>query len=307
MSGPVARIDSDTVNSSDARPGIREWVSGARPRTLPLALSPVILGSASAMWRDSFNPLLAGLALIVAIALQIGVNYANDYSDGVRGTDDHRAGPARLTGSGLVEPHLVKRAALVWFAAAALAGVAAIVISGSWWLLLLGALALIAAWTYTGGRRPYGYIGLGEVVVFVFFGLVATVGTAYIQIGEVAIETWWTGGAVGLFASAVLLENNLRDIEQDRLAHKRTLAVMIGPRASRVAIVTMLVVPYMIAGLFTPFFEWASLVFITAVLSSIISVIVWRTQAPKDLILALQLTTLNSLLYSLVFGFAIAF
>ena len=307
MSSPVARIDSDTVTSSNARPGIRAWISGARPRTLPLAFSPVILGSASAMWRDSFDPLLAGLALVVAIALQIGVNYANDYSDGVRGTDDHRVGPARLTGSGVVEPHLVKRAALVWFAVAALAGVGAIVISGSWWLLLLGALALIAAWTYTGGRKPYGYIGLGEVVVFVFFGLVATVGTAYIQIGEVAIETWWTGGAVGLFASTVLLENNLRDIEQDRLAHKRTLAVMIGPRGSRVAIITMLVVPYMIAGLFTPFFEWASLVFITAVLSSIIAVIVWKSQTPTDLILALQLTTLNSLLYSLVFGFAIAF
>ena len=290
-----------------ARPRPRDWVSGARPRTLPLALAPVVLGSASAWWRESFDPWLAGLAVLVAIALQVGVNFANDYSDGIRGTDDYRVGPARLTGSGLVEPALVKRAALLSFGIAVIAGGVLVVLSQSWWLLVIGVFALWAAWTYTGGRTPYGYRGLGELVVFVFFGLVATIGTAYAQLGEVPWESWLTGSAAGFFASAVLLENNLRDIDQDRQAQKRTLAVVIGATRSKVAITLMLLAPYAIAGFLSLLFVWAPAVWVTGILTAVIVVVVWTGKTPKDLILALQLTTLNALLYALGLGGAIAF
>ena len=165
--------------------------------------------------------------------MQVGVNYANDYSDGVRGTDDERVGPTRLVASGLASPRAVKSAAFGAFGVGAVAGLAVVALSGQWWLLLVGAACIVAAWFYTGGRKPYGYLGLGEVMVFVFFGLVATVGTAYVISGSAPPHAWLAGAAVGALASAILVANNLRDIETDRVAGKMTLPARLGDRNAR--------------------------------------------------------------------------
>ncbi|HRA06466.1 MAG TPA: 1,4-dihydroxy-2-naphthoate polyprenyltransferase [Propionicimonas sp.] len=212
---------------------LAEWVEGARPRTLPAALAPVLAGSAVAWFEHGFQPLLAALALVVSLALQIGVNYANDYSDGIRGTDAARVGPMRLVGSGAAEPAQVKSAAFAGFAVAAVAGLAVVLLTGYWWLLGVGAAAILAAWFYTGGRNPYGYLGLGELFVFVFFGLVAVSGTVYIQVGTVSASAWWTAIAIGALACAILAANNLRDLEGDRAAGKRTLATRLGDAGTR--------------------------------------------------------------------------
>lgn len=212
---------------------VREWVSGARPRTLPAAAAPVILGTGAAAGLGSLQLGRAGLALGVALALQVGVNYANDYSDGIRGTDARRVGPRRLVATGAASPQAVKGAAQVSFAFAALFGFALTVVSSLWWLLGIGALAILAAWGYTGGRNPYGYRGLGDVMVFVFFGLVATLGTTYTQSQELHWTTWLGAIGIGLLACALLMVNNLRDIPTDSAAGKRTLAVMLGERKAR--------------------------------------------------------------------------
>lgn len=223
---------------------MNRWVAGARPRTLPAAVVPVALGAACAVgggavwWR-------ALPALLVSLALQVGVNYANDYSDGIRGTDDVRVGPVRLVAGGLASPGAVKRAALVAFA---VAGVAGLVLASqtSWWLVVVGLAAVAAAWGYTGGPNPYGYLGLGEVFVFVFFGLVATVGAAYVQI----LDTTWlavlSGCAMGCLSTALLVVNNLRDIPGDTAVGKRTLAVRLGDRRTRVLYVVLLVLPFVL-------------------------------------------------------------
>ncbi len=210
-----------------------EWVEGARPRTLPAALAPVLAGSAVAWFENGFAPLLAGLALVVALALQVGVNYANDYSDGIRGTDAARVGPLRLVGSGVAKPAHVRAAAFACLGAAALAGLAVVVLTSHWWLLAVGAAAIAAAWYYTGGSRPYGYLGLGELFVFLFFGIVAVTGTVYIQLGVVTQATWWTAIAIGALACAILVANNLRDLEGDRAAGKRTMATRLGDAGTR--------------------------------------------------------------------------
>ncbi|AKT51203.1 1,4-dihydroxy-2-naphthoate polyprenyltransferase [Arsenicicoccus sp. oral taxon 190] len=218
-----------------------QWVEGARPRTLPAALAPVAVGTGSAAGLGHWDAALALLALLVALFLQIGVNYANDYSDGIRGTDAERVGPVRLVGQRLAPPLLVKYAAFACFGLACLAGLALMGLSGVTWLLLLGAAAVLAAWFYTGGRRPYGYAGLGEVFVFVFFGLVATVCTTYTQVKTVDAGTWAGAVGIGSIITAVLVANNLRDRAGDEVAGKRTLAVRLGDRSTRWFYVALLV------------------------------------------------------------------
>jgi 1,4-dihydroxy-2-naphthoate octaprenyltransferase len=223
------------------RPTPTQWLAGARPRTLPAACSPVIAGTALAVFEHGASWVAASLALVVSVALQVGVNYANDYSDGIRGTDAARVGPLRLVGSGLASPPLVRRAAFASFGIACLAGLALVIMTQYWWLLAVGAACVLAAWYYTGGRRPYGYLGLGEVFVFVFFGLVAVCGTTYVQVGRVSLATLLTGAWVGALACAILVTNNLRDIASDAQVGKKTLATRLGDARTRVLYVALVI------------------------------------------------------------------
>jgi len=220
---------------------VGEWVEGARPRTLPAAVSPVLVGSGAAAFADGFRPVQAGLALLVAVTLQIGVNYANDYSDGIRGTDSDRVGPLRLVGSGVASPAAVRRAAFLALAAGAGAGLALAAVS-SWWLAPFGAAAVAAAWFYTGGSHPYGYHALGELMVFVFFGLVAVLGTTYAQLGSLTVASIIGAVGVGVLACAILVANNMRDIPTDARSGKRTLAVVLGDRRTRVLYLALVAV-----------------------------------------------------------------
>ena len=234
--------------------GIKLWVDGARPKTLGAAVSPVLVGTGAGSLDGAVHWGRAGAALVVALALQVGVNYANDYSDGVRGTDAQRRGPVRLVATGLATPRAVRNAAIISFGiAAAVGAVLSLVVNP--WLLLVGAAALVAAVTYTGGPAPYGYIGLGEVIVLVFFGFVATVGSAYIQHERANGPAWLGALAVGLPACAILLTNNVRDIESDRQVGKRTLAVRVGAARARALYVGCLagaLLAIVISGLLVP-------------------------------------------------------
>jgi 1,4-dihydroxy-2-naphthoate octaprenyltransferase len=209
-----------------------QWIEGARPRTLPAAVAPVLAGTGVAAYGHAEVWWKAGLALAVSLLLQIGVNYANDYSDGIRGTDDDRVGPMRLVGSGAATPGAVKAAA---FGALGLAAVVGLVMAAttSWWLVAVGAVSILAAWFYTGGKKPYGYLGLGEVMVFVFFGLVAVLGTVYVQVEELPGMAWWPAIGIGALACAILVANNLRDIPTDTASGKMTLAVRLGDDGTR--------------------------------------------------------------------------
>lgn len=207
-------------------------MSAARPRTLPAAVAPVIAGTGVAIALNSFVWWKALLALVVSLALQVGVNYANDYSDGIRGTDTDRVGPMRLVGSGAAAPNTVKRAAFAAFGIAGLAGLVLAATSG-WWLVIPGALAVVAAWFYTGGPKPYGYSGWGEVFVFVFFGLFAVNGTTYVQAGRISYGSVALSIGIGLLACALLIANNLRDVPTDAAVGKRTLAVILGEQMNR--------------------------------------------------------------------------
>jgi 1,4-dihydroxy-2-naphthoate polyprenyltransferase len=220
-----------------------QWLAGARPKTLPAALAPVLVGTGAAAALDGFRPVPALLALVVALALQVAVNYANDYSDGTRGTDADRVGPMRLVGSGAASPRQVLAAAGLAFAVAAVAGLALAAVS-SWWLVAVGVVCIAAAWTYTGGPLPYGYRALGEVFVFVFFGLVAVVGTTYAQTRTLPGLAFAVAVPIGLLSVALLVVNNLRDIDGDALVGKRTLAVLLGQRATRLAFVGLLAVAF---------------------------------------------------------------
>lgn len=270
---------------------VAQWVAGARPRTLPAAFAPVLAGTGIAAAQDSADWLLAILCLLVATALQIGVNYANDYSDGIRGTDDERVGPMRLVGSKLVAPKWVKLAALLWFGCAALAGLAVVAISWQWWLIGVGAAAIAAAWFYTGGTHPYGYLGLGEVFVFIFFGLVAVGGTVFVMTDQVPITGWLTAVSMGIMASAILVANNLRDLDSDKALGKATLATRLGDRATRALFVGGLVVAFVLLGIVALLISpWALL--------SLIGIIPAATACKKvrggangfDLVAVLQLT-----------------
>jgi len=223
---------------------LNKWIVGARPRTLPAAIAPVLV--ATSLAASDANLVMAGLALVVSLALQVGVNFANDYSDGVKGTDDNRVGPIRLVASGLVSPKSVKQAAFISFAIAAVVGLVLALLT-SLWLIAVGAAAILAAWTYTGGKRPYGYLGLGEISVFLFFGLVATMGSYYVQTENLTWQSFVVAIPMGSLACALLAINNLRDRAQDELVGKRTLAVRLGDARARKLFVALLLLAHVSA------------------------------------------------------------
>ncbi|MCE3553216.1 1,4-dihydroxy-2-naphthoate polyprenyltransferase [Pseudonocardia sp. RS11V-5] len=225
---------------------LAQWVEGARPRTLPTAVSPVLVGTGAALGSGTVEIGRAVLALLVSVALVIGVNFANDYSDGIRGTDDERVGPLRLVGSRLASPVAVRNAALVCFSIAALAGLTLVSLSRTWWLIAVGAVCIAGAWFYTGGKRPYGYAGLGEVAVFVFFGLVGVLGTVVTQSGPPGALAIVGAVGVGLLSCAVLVANNLRDIAGDEVVGKRTLAVVLGDRDTRWFYAALVLLPFVL-------------------------------------------------------------
>ena len=278
---------------------LKLWVEGARLRTLPLAIAPVAIGAGAADSVQAFDLTLSLLALAVALFLQIGVNFANDYSDGIRGTDDYRVGPLRLTGSKSVRPEAVKLAAFAFFGLAAASGLAIVLITGMFWLIAVGLAAIVAAWFYTGGKNPYGYAGLGELAVFVFFGLVATIGTTFVQVGFIEFNAVLGGIASGLFASAVLMVNNIRDIETDKLASKKTLAVMLGKKAATGLFLVMIWTPFVILSFFTLLYPATLMGFASLLLVAPATLIVLSAKSAKELILVLKLTSFASLAYAL--------
>ena len=223
---------------------MNKWIIGARPRTLPAAIAPVLVATAYA--GSNWEPIRALSALLVSLALQIGVNYANDYSDGIRGTDDSRIGPVRLTASGLASAKSVRAAAFISFLFAALIGLT-LAAATSWWIILVGALAINAAWGYTGGANPYGYKGLGEISVFLFFGIVATVGSYYVQTEELNLQIFIVAIPMGSLACAILAINNLRDRAQDQIVGKKTLAVRLGERGARKLYIALLISAHLFA------------------------------------------------------------
>jgi 1,4-dihydroxy-2-naphthoate octaprenyltransferase len=222
------------------------WFQGARPKTLGAAVAPVLVGSSIAYYEKSFSLIISLSALVVSVSIQIAVNYANDYSDGIKGTDDQRVGPVRLVGQKLASPQSVKTAAILFFFVAALSGLFITILSKQWWFLLLGLSAFIAAWTYTGGPKPYGYAGLGEVFVFIYFGLVAVIGTTYAQTLYIKPYFFLYAISIGLFASAILVANNLRDREKDKQNNKNTLAVKLGDQKTRNLYVLFMVLPFIL-------------------------------------------------------------
>lgn len=282
------------------------WIEGARPRTLPNAIAPVLAGTGAAAALGEAVWWKALLALVVALAFVIGVNFANDYSDGVRGTDDDRVGPVRLVGSGLVAPALVKRAAFACFGIGAAAGIA-LALTSAWWLIVVGALCIAGAWFYTGGRTPYGYNGLGEVAVFVFFGLVAVLGTQFVQAGRVD----WTGlacaVAVGSFSSAVLVSNNLRDIPTDTVTGKRTLAVRLGDRRTRTLHLVLVTVPFVLSVALVAATPWAAAGLLAAPFAVRANAPVRSGASGLDLVPALRDSGLAMLVWAAATGLALAF
>jgi 1,4-dihydroxy-2-naphthoate octaprenyltransferase len=279
---------------------LRLWIEGARLRTLPLAIAPVAIGAGAADAMQRFDLLLSTLALGVALFLQIGVNFANDYSDGIRGTDDKRVGPLRLTGSKSVKPESVKTAAMFFFILAAASGFEIVVTTGQWWLIAVGLLSIIAAWFYTGGKNPYGYAGFGEIAVFVFFGLVATIGTAYIQIGFVDLNSVLGGIAAGSFAAAVLMVNNIRDLETDKVSSKKTLAVRMGAKWAKRLFIFMIWFPFVVLLYFSLLYPVSLLAFAAIFLVAPATLIVLTAKSAKELVLVLKLTSFASLTYALL-------
>jgi 1,4-dihydroxy-2-naphthoate polyprenyltransferase len=284
-----------------------QWVAGARVRTLPNSVAPVIVGAGAAGAIDRFDWWASLLALVVALALQVGVNYANDYSDGIRGTDTARVGPLRLVGSGVATAASVRTAAVGCFAVAGVAGLALVALTGHWWLVAVGAACVGGAWFYTGGPRPYGYSGWGEAAVFVFFGLVAVLGTEYVQAGMVT----WPGvaGAVALgsFSAAVLVANNLRDVPTDRAAGKRTLAVRLGDRRTRTLYFGLVVLPFAVTLLAARATPWLLVALLAAVVVAPAVRAVARGRDGLALLPVLRDTALAMLAWALFAGLALGF
>jgi 1,4-dihydroxy-2-naphthoate polyprenyltransferase len=285
---------------------LAQWIEGARPRTLPNAVSPVIAGTGAAAWLDAAVWWKALLALLVSLALIVGVNYANDYSDGVRGTDDVRSGPLRLVGSKLASPRAVITAAVVSLTIGAVAGLALAVVSAPW-LIAVGAVCIAGAWLYTGGRKPYGYLGLGEVAVFVFFGLVAVLGTQYTQ----ALRVDWVGlanaVAMGGLSSAVLVANNLRDIPTDAHAGKITLAVRLGDRRTRLLYQALLVIALVLTLLLMLATPWCAVGLLALPLAGRAAGPVRGGRGGAQLIPVLRDTGLTMLVWSVTVAAALAF
>ncbi len=273
---------------------------GARPRTLPAAIAPVVVATALAGSNASLIPAL--LALLVSLALQVGVNYANDYSDGIRGTDANRVGPIRITASGLATPSSVKAAAFISFGIGATAGLALAAMT-SWWLILVGALAILAAWGYTGGKNPYGYLGLGELFVFIFFGVVATVGTFYVQSEQITRDALLASIPMGTFSCALLAVNNIRDRALDEPVGKRTLAVRLGDRNSRIFFAALIALGYLaVAAMGNP---WLALTLLSAPMAlSLVRGVLGGAQG-RDLIPSLAKTGKLQLQFSILFSIAL--
>jgi 1,4-dihydroxy-2-naphthoate octaprenyltransferase len=293
---------------STAAPTAAHWVAGARPRTLPAAVSPVLAGTAVAVYDDAAVWWKALLALVVALALQVAVNYANDYSDGVRGTDNDRVGPMRLVGSGTATPGAVKRAAFLAFGVAAVAGLV-LAATTAWWLALVGLLCVLAAWFYTGGSKPYGYLGLGEVMVFCFFGLVAVIGTSYVQSQTWRLPAFYAAVGIGAIACAILVANNLRDIPTDRASGKLTLAVRLGDSRTRALyVLLMLLALVALAGVALTTSWWALLALVYVVPGARACRVVSSGAGGSALIPVLQMTGVGELAYGLglLVGLAIA-
>ena len=288
----------------------REWFEGARPRTLGAAIAPIAVGTGAAATIGAVQPVRAGLALIVMLAAQIGANYANDYSDGIRGTDSERVGPVRLVGQGLAAPTQVRLAALASLLVSAAAGLILVALIGQWWLLAVGGVALLAAWLYTGGPKPYGYFGLGEVFVFAFFGVVPVVGTAYVQALAIPAAAWVASIGVGALTCAVLVANNLRDIPTDAAVGKRTLAVRMGDRATRVGYVVLVVSafavipPIALPGGLGLAFAWLGIVSAALAIRPVIAVTTGATG--RALVPVLQASGLLVLVYGLLLGAGLA-
>ena len=284
-----------------------QWIGGSRPRTLPAAFAPVIVGTGLAVGADAFDGWAALLALIVAVALQVGVNYSNDYSDGIRGTDEARVGPVRLVGQGLAPAGQVKRAAFLSFAVAMIAGLGLVLMTQRWWLILVGLACVAAAWLYTGGKHPYGYLGLGEIFVFVFFGLVPVVGTFYVQALTVTRNSVIAACGVGFLCCAILVTNNLRDIPGDTLSGKRTLAVRLGATRTR-TLYLLLVLGALACVIALAFVDspWALLALASFALALAPVRIVMSGAKGRDLIAALKGTGTLVLAYGILLGIALA-
>ena len=293
-----------------------DWVSAARPSTLGLGVAPVLLGWGVAILQfllDDINPWdalplsVVALCFVVALALQIGVNFANDYSDGIRGTDTHRVGPTRLTAAGAAPAKHVRFVAFVFFGVAALAGLGITVLTQIWWLPAVGAAAIAAAWFYTGGKKPYGYAGLGEIMVFIFFGLVATSGTAFLLVQAVWIDSILAGVAMGLFSMAVLHINNVRDRATDITAGKRTLATRMPLWLGRAFYTLLLLAPFGILVYFSLILISAFWGFFALFIAAPALLITWTAQHPREYVLVLKLTVWTSVAYAALLGYAFAF